>query len=311
MEPRAIVVSFDIGEQIAFGLLVGPVSLVMDQLGLEAAKNLSMGALSQPIALRLNRSRTTARYSQPSSVGLAPVLAISGRVAARGADGRLVPLPDAAVVAVSSGGERRKAPLDKEGRFTVPADRGPWTIEATASDGRRTARREVTVGQAPVRLSALVPGEEAPPRAPHVRTVDFETATQYAITKMPNGYAGLQWTNLLPVEMEYYESEGFINNVTSGHWVAYNTSGYPVAIAHPRGFDFRGGHFGLAHMASEGEILEVRAWRGDRLAGGGEHRTLGPRAGPLRCRLARHHPARPFDPPLLAVRRRRPGVRAR
>lgn len=216
----------------------------------------------------------------PIPAGLAPVLTISGRIAKRANDGGWEPsqgAPGAHVVAVSPDGSKHKPALDKSGHFTLQAQPGLWRITASAP-GSGAAAREVEVKQAPVRLSAMIFGENAPRKAPHGRIVDFESITPSVITKMPNGHAGLQWTNLIPVEIEYYGGEGYINNVVSGHKAAYNTSGYPAAIGHDKGFDFRGGYFGLAFLSSEGEVMDVKAWRGGQLIGAEEIElsSLGP-----------------------------------
>jgi hypothetical protein len=46
MAPGSIVLTFDVGEDIAFGLFACRIMLVMDELGLSVWKKLSIGALS-------------------------------------------------------------------------------------------------------------------------------------------------------------------------------------------------------------------------------------------------------------------------
>lgn len=215
----------------------------------------------------------------PVPAGLASILTISGRIAKRAGDDSLAARSDVTVTATAPDGAVHKAAPDKDGRFTFPAAPGSWSVTATTTASGATTTRTVEVKQAPARLSAIVLGEDAPPRAPYDRIIDFESVTPSVIAKMPNGYAGLEWTNLIPVEMEYYGGEGYINNTISGHMVAYNTSGYPITIGHDKGFDFHGGYFGLAFLASEGETMNIRAWRGDRLIGAEEIELSG--LGPL------------------------------
>lgn len=206
----------------------------------------------------------------PVPAGLAPVLRISGRVAELVA-GELMPARNTVVRAVSDSATF-EVPPRVDGRFSIPVTEGHWSIEVRDAGNRRLlAVRTLDVGLAPVRMSTIVLGATEIPRAPVRSTIDFEAVTASTITKMPNGVAGLAWTNLIPVENTVYRGEGYINNTVSGKYIAYNTSGYPVSIVHPDGFDFIGGYFGVAWLTeAEGETLEVRAWRGDALVGGEE-----------------------------------------
>jgi len=86
------------------------------------------------------------------------------------------------------------------------------------------------------------------------------------IKKMPNGYHGLNWQNWVVSHQRFYKGEGYINGTTSGEFIAYNGSGHPMAVSRDKPFDFVGGHFTSAWREAEGEIVHVKAWRGDELA---------------------------------------------
>lgn len=86
------------------------------------------------------------------------------------------------------------------------------------------------------------------------------------IKKMPNGYHGLNWQNWVVSHQRFYKGEGYINGTTSGEFIAYNGSAHPMAVYREKPFDFIGGNFTAAWRESEGEILHVKAWRGEELA---------------------------------------------
>ncbi|MEX2202246.1 MAG: hypothetical protein WD711_12675, partial [Dongiaceae bacterium] len=203
----------------------------------------------------------------PVPAGLAPILTIDGRIAERNAEGDLVGMSAIDLIATSPAGEAASVLLDADGNFSIPAEAGDWALEVQATDSIEVLARTVTVGNTPVRMSAIVIGETPPSPAGHEVVVDFETVTRSEITKMPNGTGGLNWDALLAVDNEFYGGEGYINATMSGHYVAYNTSGYPVTIERDDGFDFRGGYFAVAWRSAEGETLQIRAWRGDELLG--------------------------------------------
>ena len=203
----------------------------------------------------------------PVPAGLAPILTIDGRVAERNPEGDLVPVDTAELVATSPSGETQTVALDSDGNFSIPAEAGDWALEVQATENHEGLARTVTVGNAPVRMSAIVIGETPPSPSAHEVVVDFETITRSEITKMPNGVGGLNWDALLAVDNEFYGGEGYVNATMSGKYVAYNTSGYPVTIEHEDGFDFSGGYFAVAWRSAEEETLQIRAWRGEELLG--------------------------------------------
>lgn len=214
----------------------------------------------------------------PVPAGLAQALTIKGRVAVRTESGALVAAnPDNVLVSgISPSGSKLKIPIDKLGRFSISGEPGQWLIRATFLGN--IYERVVVVDEAPVQMSTIILGDGAVKPKQSVQLVKFEDVTQSIITKVPVGVAGLNWMNLIVVDNEMYGGEGYINNTMSGKYVAYNTSGYPVTIAHKDGFDFHGAYFGVAWLEAEGEILEVRAWRNDQLVAEEEYElsALGP-----------------------------------
>lgn len=200
----------------------------------------------------------------PVPAGLAQVLTVSGQLVT--ADGQAAGR-GIQVTATSQTGQQQRQASDRNGYFSFEVEPGHWQIEALHDGSGQRAQREVYIQQAPVRLSKLILDDA--PLEPIVdpKVVDFEDITLSPITKMPNGPAGLAWHNLIPTDNEFYRGEGYINSTMSGRYVGYNTSGYPVTISHPDGFNFHGGYFGVAWMTAEGETLHIRAWRDDQLIG--------------------------------------------
>jgi hypothetical protein len=95
--------------------------------------------------------------------------------------------------------------------------------------------------------------------------VDFESITGTPTRKGPSGTAGVDWAYLNAIESGWADGDGYVNTVASGHYVGYSSSGHPVTLAREGGFDLRGGYFGCAHRAAEGETLRLRAYRGGAL----------------------------------------------
>lgn len=201
----------------------------------------------------------------PEPTGLVQKLTISGSVVNQNYEpvGSRVE-----VIAIPENGDHIIQVTDRNGNFAFEANPGLWRIEVGNVELGNSVVRDANVRNAPVRLSAMVLGDDRPHDYSEPQyTIDFETITLSQITKMPNGPAGLSWQNLIVTENEYYRGEGYINNTMSGRYVGYNTSGYPVVIRHPDGFNFHGGYFGVAWARAEGETLHIRAWREDELVG--------------------------------------------
>lgn len=205
----------------------------------------------------------------PEPVGIAPVLRISGKVKMREEGGGLsvVNPKDVFIKAISPGGQERIVPLKESGDFSFIGEQGNWKIRFESTITDHVYERVVNLRRAPVKMSTIVLGDPIVKETkPTIHTVDFEDITLSNIQKIPNGVAGLNWTNLIVTHNQFYKGEGYTNGTTSGEYVGYNTSGHPVTIELEDGFDFYGGYFSVAWLNSaEGETLEVNAWRGSEL----------------------------------------------
>jgi len=185
----------------------------------------------------------------PLPVGLAPDLTISGSVEKGTRSLRTTsPSGETADVAIT------------DGRFSVAAAEGLWTLTFDGADGTYT--RAVTVKSEPVVLAET--GRAVSTSAPN-QIVDFEGLVPAEITKVPSGYHGLNWQNFVAAYWKFYSSEGYRNALMSGAFVAYNGSGQTSIISSETPFDFVGGYIGLGSLNAEGETLNILAWRGDEL----------------------------------------------
>ena len=188
------------------------------------------------------------------AVGMAQDLSISGRIGKYS--------PGMSVEARGPGGEVLAAEISEDGRFELPASVGTWTLRARDGNGGETIEREVTLDQAPAQLSTLVFGQDRiDPIAAEARSLDFEDVTAKDIREMPNGVGGLNWWNMVCLQVDI----SYTNNAVSGNYVAYNSSGHPGRIYSEQPFDFVGGYFGVAWPRANGEWLNIRGWRGEEL----------------------------------------------
>lgn len=191
----------------------------------------------------------------PQPIGLAPDLAIRGRIEDTGPSVLRVLAPN---------GEEAETVIDGPGSFSIPASPGEWQVEVEGMG--HLSGRTVTVGpEAPVALGAMRSGR--PTRAPAglQRTLHFNDVISTSVKELPNGYGGLNWVNWVATHERTYNGEGYINGAMSGETVIYNSSGHPAAIWNDRPFDFVGGYFTAAWLTIEGEVLRIRAWRGEEL----------------------------------------------
>jgi hypothetical protein len=153
-------------------------------------------------------------------------------------------------------------PLAPGGAFEFPAAPGPWTLIARKAGTAPSVERELVVRDAPVRLSTIVLGEPPVEPAGKRTTIDFESITSTPIMKIPSGVGGLDWVYLNVIDA-VTGGAAYTNNVTSGRYVGYGSSGHPVTISRAGGFDFFGASFGLGSQEGEGETLRIQAFRGD------------------------------------------------
>jgi hypothetical protein len=143
-------------------------------------------------------------------------------------------------------------------------------VSAVAAASAERVARRVVVRDLPVRLAALLfgapasAGDAAESGAAPGRVLDFENFDVSGVTKIPNGFAGLNWDYLNAIEFAFAEGEGYANGALSGRHVAYSSSGHPVTITSSAGggpFDFIGAAFGVGWERAEGETLIVQATR--------------------------------------------------
>jgi len=204
-------------------------------------------------------------------VGLAQELSVRGSLASstRAAASAQPPTLGAAsqiqAQAVSPAGTEQQIVVDQDGSFSFVAIPGRWTIVAQSDAGKVRSERSVEVSTTPVWLATLVPGEaQGEGTRPNV-SIGFDDLVTTGIKEIPSGYHGLNWANWVVTHQKFYDGEGYVNTTTSGEFVAYSSSGHPVSTSRERPFDFVGGYFGSAWLQAEGEILQVKGWRGETL----------------------------------------------
>lgn len=213
----------------------------------------------------------------PRPFGLAPLLVIGGRVGVRGAGGTVEPPKGISLSARGPGGEIVDVPVSPGGFFEIPAAPGRWRLIARKDGSGAGAERELIVRDAPVRVSTIVLGDPKVERAGRRVTVDFESISGAQTVKIPSGVAGLDWFYLNAIDA-VTGGGAYANNLTSGRYVGYGSSGHPVTISRAGGFDFLGAYFGVGAREAEGEMLSIRAFRGDTAVAEEELRlsSLGP-----------------------------------
>ncbi|MEM1402509.1 MAG: hypothetical protein AAGG55_04210 [Pseudomonadota bacterium] len=196
-----------------------------------------------------------AAYQAPSAVGLAPPSRVSGRLPEA--------LRQASITASNAAGDVVKTHTEN-GSFSLELTAGDWELAFSDNETDTHWGRRVSMADTPIVLSPLTgPGAAKKP----LLTIDFDDRDHSFIDKIPNGYQGLEWNYLLAVDNQYYKGPGYVNGLRSGANVAYNSSGHPVTISAIEGesFNFHGGFFSVAWLNAEGEVLGVRAWRGEEL----------------------------------------------
>ncbi|WP_051945489.1 hypothetical protein [Verrucomicrobium sp. BvORR106] len=158
---------------------------------------------------------------------------------------------------------REGAPLswrrhDSISDFSIPSDAGTFELV------RGRLARPVTVGSFPTHVGTLTPGRDyASDDGSEWRTINFESAVQAGIGKIPTGYAGMGWDNFVAVDNAFYQGEGYVNGTVSGRMVTYNGSGHPAEVSHEKGFDLLGCHLTLGWIRAEGEVVIIEAYQGD------------------------------------------------
>ena len=198
-------------------------------------------------------------------VGVAPGLAVSGRVAPPPGAG----IADVTLTLADANGAAETVALDQDGRFAVAGRPGTFTLIAAHPASGASQARQVVVARHAVRLSAIdlgaaaTQGAETPAQGAE-RILGFDDLVGAGgIFEVPSGYGGLSWRNLIAVHNRFYDGPGYVNGTESGEFVAYNSSGAPASVWRDQPFDFRGAHVAVAWpRGAEGDVI-VKAWRGD------------------------------------------------
>lgn len=227
---------------------------------------ITAGDQEQAIRFIAKRGSVSGLFAEkaPHWIGLAPDLAVSGRVV--GIDGAALPA-DVQLEATGPGGERQRVDLAGNGNFRFEATPGSWSLRFSSAALDWALERTVEVNSAPVEMVTIRAGQAQPAPQPVAVLENFDWLQRSVLEKIPNGHRGLNWDYLLAVDNQEYGGPGYVNGLRSGHAGAYNSSGHPVTISAPPGqvFDFVGGYFTVAWNNANGEMLEMEAWRGDTL----------------------------------------------
>ena len=145
-------------------------------------------------------------------------------------------------------------------RIEVSASAGTWEVEQSGST------RSVEVVDVPVVVSSATTDRERYEPLPSAVVVGFDDLTSAnTLAEVPNGYAGLEWTNMVATHRILYGGPGYVNGTRSGEHVAYNGSGHPAAVAAAEPFDFVGGFVAVAWPGGNQYDVLIEAWRGEEL----------------------------------------------
>jgi hypothetical protein len=210
-------------------------------------------------------------------VGVAPALSISGEI---GNASAVQASASMRLRAFSAKGETVEIPVSPSGHFSFRATPGEWRIDGAAAGGD-VITRTVVVKSCPVVLSRFAPGSIAAPETRgRAQTADFDhLTTSDTLYEIPNGYAGLNWTNWIATHQKLNVSSGYVNGAVSSEYVAYNSSGHPASVWSPRPFDFIGVHITAAWPGTEKTRVVIKAWRESQLVH--EDRIKVHTAGPI------------------------------
>ena len=195
----------------------------------------------------------------PMVIGLAPELMVTGHL-------QLDAATSEALVAIAPDGHRVPLTITKEGAFQFLAQPGKWQL-VLAGTSDHSVIREFMVRDAPLVLGEIKLSERNISAKPLPVLVNFDDLQRSVIEKLANGYQGLAWNYLLAIDNQYYQGPGYVNVLSSGHAVGYNSSGYPVTVSHAtkgERFDFVGAYLAVAWPPAEGENLLVEGWRDQR-----------------------------------------------
>ena len=180
-------------------------------------------------------------------VGLTPIRRIGGRHP--GGEGQTVRIE-------GDGGWSETVMTGADGRFSVDVDPGTYRIDSGELG------QAVIVGEAPVEVGTL----GVRPEATSARTIHFDDYAHSGVTKIPSGYAGMNWFNLnfLRRDMEA-GSEGYANGAVSSPYVVYTSSGIAGEFFRDDPFVLERVMLTLSWSHAEGDMGRIEAWNGDAL----------------------------------------------
>lgn len=97
------------------------------------------------------------------------------------------------------------------------------------------------------------------PAAARAQTITFDDVANG--TDLPNGYAGLDWSNFNVLDVTTFDPSGYWNAPVSGHNVAVNSYGDPASVLQGGSpFTLNSGYFTAAW--SNGLVLDVTGYVG-------------------------------------------------
>ena len=143
-----------------------------------------------------------------------------------------------------------------EGDFRIAAEPGQYRITAEGHSA------QVELGHFPLHIGQIsTHGQVAESRL----TATFDDLPQHGLYKLPNGYLGLQWTDINSLRRDHSPgvNEGYVNGVVSGSHTAYTSQARHGELFSDQPFDFVSVYLSLGWMKAEGQEVLVEMWRGD------------------------------------------------
>jgi len=122
--------------------------------------------------------------------------------------------------------------------------------------------RPVTFRVDPVVVGTLTDTDQ-PTRPETVLT--FDDLYDHMLLKVPNGYGGLNWTDLNAIHRDMVVGQGYANGVTSGEHTAYSTNLRPGQFWSDTPFDFYSMEISIAWQNAEGEYATIDIYRGEEI----------------------------------------------
>lgn len=124
------------------------------------------------------------------------------------------------------------------------------------------AERPVTFRSDPVVVGTVT--QTRRPTRPET-VITFDDIFDHDLLKVPNGYGGLNWTDLNAIHRDMVIGQGYANGVTSGEHTAYSTNLRPGQFWSERPFDLYGFDITIAWQEAEGEFATIDIYRGEEL----------------------------------------------